>query len=89
MIVLFGRILGGDDWLLNRHPRFLRKPFNNRKKSKNHSIGESDSKKNHKTTKIPAILSLAKNERKTFARFNCHSVNQEVRTAKNQPKKEK
>jgi hypothetical protein len=52
MIVLFGGILGGDGWLLNRQPDFLKKPVNNRKKSKNHSIGESESEKTTKPQKF-------------------------------------
>jgi hypothetical protein len=67
MIVLFVGILEGDDWLLNCHPRFLRKPFNNRKKIKNLSIGESDSKKNTKPQKFQQLLAWQKIKEKTFA----------------------
>jgi hypothetical protein len=60
MIVLFGRILGGDGWLPDFEPDFYRNPSTIERKAKTTQLAKVTQKK-HKTTKIPAIPSLAKN----------------------------
>ncbi len=85
---MFGGILGEMAGCRILSP-ILKKPLNNQKKIKNLSIGESESEKTTKPQKFQQFSAWQKIKEKTFARFNCHSVNQEVRTAKNKPKKEK